>query len=154
MTRMGDEELERTLVASVLAAREQNPGAVGALPISLQAHFVACIVEREVLEGGFNQLQFKAPEIASMAPDAFVHLGMDEAAVIAQDAWHLHDVVRVRHDEARRQGTFAAFSATYEPPVFEELDLMYTDSAERFRAARIGYVRSHPAEFDVQSSPR
>jgi hypothetical protein len=68
--------------------------------------------------------------------------------VIAQDAWHLYDVVRARHAEARAEGTLAAFSATYEPPVFEELDLMYTDSAEEFRSARVSYIRAHPEEFD------
>lgn len=145
----GDGDLEDRLFQYVLRLRETDPSALRSLPLSLQAHFVAYVVDREVLSGGFNQLLFTAPEIASMAPDAFVHLGMDAAAVIAQDAWHLYDVVRARHDAARLEGTLAAFSATYEPPVFEELDLMYTDSAEEFAAARLVYLRAHPDEFDV-----
>ncbi|MEX0790766.1 MAG: DUF4375 domain-containing protein [Actinomycetota bacterium] len=140
-------ELENLLAGYVLGVLAEEPAAVGALPRTLQAWFVAFVVDREVMAGGFNQLLFKAPEIASMAPDAFVHLGMDAAAVIAQDAWHLYDVVRARHDEARADGSFAAFSATYEPPVFEELDLMYAESATEFTAARIAYVKAHPEEF-------
>jgi hypothetical protein len=144
----GGGDLEDRLFQYVLRLQETDPSALRSLPLSLQAHFVAYVVDREVLSGGFNQLLFTAPEIASMAPDAFVHLGMDAAAVIAQDAWHLYDVVRTRHAAARAEGTFAAFSATYEPPVFEELDLMYADSAEEFRAARIAYLTAHPEEFD------
>jgi hypothetical protein len=142
-----DENLEDRLFEYVLRLQRTDPGALHSLPLSLQAHFVAYVVDREVMSGGFNQLLFAAPEIASMAPDAFVHLGMDDAAVIAQDAWHLYDVVRARHAEARAEGTLAAFSATYEPPVFEELDLMYAGSAEEFRSARIAYIRAHPEEF-------
>jgi hypothetical protein len=144
----GDGDLEARLFEYVMRLNATDPSAVHSLPLSLQAHFVAYVVDREVLSGGFNQLLFTAPEIASMAPDAFVHLGMDAAAMIAQDAWHLYDVVRAGHAGARAEGTLAAFSATYEPPVFEELDLMYTDSAEEFRAARIAYLRAHPEEFD------
>jgi hypothetical protein len=144
----GGGDLEDRLFQYVLRLQETDPSALRSLPLSLQAHFVAYVVDREVLSGGFNQLLFTAPEIASMAPDAFVHLGMDAAAVIAQDAWHLYDVVRTRYAAARAEGTFAAFSATYEPPVFEELDLMYADSAEEFRAARIAYLTAHPEEFD------
>jgi hypothetical protein len=148
ITSADDEHLENMLFEYVLRLQEIEPEAVHSLPLSLQAFFVAYVVDREVLTGGFNQLLFTAPEIASMAPDAFIHLGMDDAAVIAQDAWHLYDVVRARHAEARAEGTLAAFSATYEPPVFEELDLMYADSAEKFRTARIAYLRAHPEEFD------
>lgn len=143
-----DGELENRLFEYVMRLRETDPGAMHSLPLSLQAHFVAYVVDHQVLSGGFNQLLFAAPEIASMAPDAFIHLGMEDAAVIAQDAWHLYDVVRLRHAEARAEGTLAAFSATYEPPVFEELDLMYADAAEEFRSARIAYLRAHPEEFD------
>ena len=145
-----DDELEDLLAGYVLQVLETDPRAVGGLPVSLQSHFVAYVVEREVLAGGFNQLLFRAPDIASMAPDAFIHLGMDRAAVIAQDAWHLYDAVRARHEEAREENTLAAFSATYEPPVFEELDLMYMDSADGFRAERIAYVRNHLDEFIEQ----
>ena len=145
-----DDQLEDLLAGYVLQILETDPRAVGGLPVSLQSHFVAYVVEREVLAGGFNQLLFRAPEIASMAPDAFIHLGMDRAAVIAQDAWHLYDAVGARHEEARDLNTLAAFSATYEPPVFEELDLMYTDSADEFRAERIAYVRAHWEEFVEQ----
>lgn len=143
-----DEDLEDHLLEYVKRLQVTDPGSVHSLPLSLQAHFVAYVVDREVLSGGFNQLLYTAPGIASMAPDAFIHLGMNEAAVIAQDAWHLYDLVRGNHAEARREGTLAAFSATYEPPVFEELDLMYTDSAGEFRSARLAYIRAHPEEFD------
>jgi hypothetical protein len=144
-----DENLEQLLFDYVLRLQQTELRAVRLLPLTLQAHFVAYVVDREVMSGGFNQLLFAAPDIASMAPDAFIHLGMDEAAVIAQDAWHLYDVVRARHAHARAEGTLAAFSATYEPPVFEELDLMYADSAEAFRTSRIAYIRALPQEFDL-----
>jgi len=142
-----DESLEYGLMSYVLVLQERDPGSVGALPLSLQAHFVAFVLDGQVLRGGFNQLMFNAPEIASMAPDAFIQLEMDEAAVIAQDAWHLYDLVRDKHEQAKAAGRLEPYPATWDEPLLKEVDEAYTAAANRFRTERVAYIRSHPEEF-------
>src|SRR5262245_7916457 len=81
--------LESMLLNYVLAVRRDAPEVAESLPIGLQAHHIAFLVDGEVLNGGFNQLLFNAPEIAEAAPAAFEHLGMREAASLACRAWQL-----------------------------------------------------------------
>jgi hypothetical protein len=51
-----DDILENVLLNYVLDVQQRFPDLLGELPVALQAHYVAFVVDAEVLNGGFNQL--------------------------------------------------------------------------------------------------
>jgi len=139
--------LEELLFSYVLAYHKKARTGPNTLPIGIQVHYVAFIVAGEVLNGGFNQLLFNAPDVAELAQGAFDHMGMSDAARLAERAWELFETVRPRLKAARSAGTLEAFMDTYKGAPFDALDSEYAKSEERFRAQRLAYIRSHPEEF-------
>lgn len=141
-----DDVLEYVL-CNYVGALMGRAEALASLPPGLQAHYIAFTVDAEVLNGGFNQLFFNAPELAKAAPLAFEHLGMHDAAGLATRACELYESIHPRHIAARQAGTMEAFMATYDEQPFEALDAEYASGEDRFRDERLRYVRAHPQEF-------
>jgi hypothetical protein len=147
LTTTSDDIVEDVLINHVLHIMEHRPDVLEHLPPALQAHYVAYMVDCEVLNGGFNQLFFNKPAMVEDAAEAFEFLGMDEAASLASRASELYRGVRSRHDAARREGTLEAFARTYDESPFEELDNLYAERQETWRLQRLAYIRAHPEEF-------
>ncbi|MCA9322005.1 MAG: DUF4375 domain-containing protein [Planctomycetes bacterium] len=142
-----DDILENVLLNYVLSIQKCAPESSASLPTALQAHYVAFLVDAEVLNGGFNQLFFNAPEVAAAAPDAFQYFGLEKAASLARRACQLHESVRPRLEAARRDGTIEAFMDTYDESPFQVLDGLYAAAEGEFRDARLYFIRAHADEF-------
>jgi hypothetical protein len=69
-----DDVIENVLLNYVLDVLQHRPDTAEDLPIALQAHYLAFILDCEVLNGGFNQLFFNHPEMADDAAEAFQYL--------------------------------------------------------------------------------
>src|SRR5690349_15416669 len=108
-----DDILENVLLNYVLDTQQRFPELVEQLPVALQAHYVAFMVDAEVLNGGFNQLMFNSPEIAKVAAEAFRYLEMPSAADIAERAWKLYENALPGLTAAQKSGTIEAFMETY-----------------------------------------
>jgi hypothetical protein len=142
-----DDDLESMLLNYVLDYQKTPRAGPNTLPIGIQVHYVAYIVEGKVLNGGFNQLLFNAPDVAELAQGSFEHMGMNDAAHLAQQAWELFESVRPQLESDRSAGTLDAFMETYDDQPFDALDRAYYQSEQKFRAQRLAYIRLHPEEF-------
>jgi len=122
-----DDIIENVLLNYVLDFLQHRPDNAEDLPIALQAHYLAFILDCEVLNGGFNQLFFNHPEMADDATEAFQYLGMEQTSALVTKASELYQQVASRHEEARSAGTVEAFAKTYEGSTFAELDGLYVE---------------------------
>jgi Domain of unknown function (DUF4375) len=104
------------------------------------------VVDMEVNNGGFNQFFWNSShEYVQEASEGFRVIGAHEQAQLLDEA-----VARFReHADALKEfyerGTIEAFSGSYEPDVFGDLDRRYCelDSAP----LQVAYIRAHPEEF-------
>jgi len=142
-----DDVIEFLLLNYVLDVLQHRPDTAEGLPIALQAHYLAFILDCEVLNGGFNQLFFNHPEMAGDASQAFQYLGMDQVAALVTKTSELYQEVRSRHEAAKSAGTVEAFAKTYEGSPFDELDSLYWEQQDEWRLERIKYIRANPNLF-------
>jgi len=132
-----DDILESVLLNYVLMLQDRDPQIAADLPSGLQAHYVAFVLDGEVLNGGFNQLLFNSPELAEVAPEALTYLEMPAAAAIAQRAWQLYEEVRPRLEAAAEADTIEAFMATYDESPFGVLDSAYANRESDWRLTSV-----------------
>ena len=147
-----DDILESVILNYVLSLTSARPDdellILGTLPAGLRAHYLAFLVDIEVLNGGFNQYFFNSSGLHGPAtPAAFQHLGMPQAAEIMTTALRLYAEAEAGLDDARDEGTMDAFMDTYEDDPFELVDDAYCDSQDAFREARLRFIREHPEQF-------
>jgi Domain of unknown function (DUF4375) len=142
-----DDILENVLLNYVLETQQRFPDLVECLPVALQAHYVAFMVDAEVLNGGFNQLMFNSPQIAEVAAEAFRYLRMPVAADMADRAWKLYEKAVPSLKAARQSGTVESFMETYREQLFDELDHQYASAQAAFRGDRLRYIREQPSQF-------
>src|SRR4051812_32439383 len=87
---ISDDVLESALMGYVVARWNDLGGeaqALATMPSALRAWYITCVVDGEVLNGGFNQLFFNASAGASEdAPQAFETVGLLEAADLMRRA--------------------------------------------------------------------
>ena len=145
LASVSDDELESALVGYVLdrmVPAMDDAAAVAALPPALQAWYVAFVVDAEVLNGGFNQFFFNSSGVfAPMAPAAFAQIGIPEAGELVVRALQLLEAHAPALEAAEAAGTIEAFMETYIDQPFEELDDAYGAQEERWREARIHFLR-------------
>jgi hypothetical protein len=148
---VGDDEIESSLVSYVgdLELDEANdPAALDRLSGPLRTWYVAFIVDIEILNGGFNQLFFNSSAVVTPeAPAAFAALGIPEAGDLVQRALALLDAHAPALEKAHEEGTIDAFMETYVDQPFEELDEAYSENEERWREARVRFIRERASEF-------
>jgi len=142
-----DSALEGLLFDHVLELQRRSPESLDTLPEAFQAHFIAFLMDSEVLNGGFNQFWFNSPGFAADAPWALQRLELHDAAVLAHEASTLYESVRERHERAREQGGMDAFMATYKDTPFQAVDTAYIARESDWRDGRIAYIRGHVGEF-------
>jgi hypothetical protein len=140
-----DDDVEFSLLQYVVDHNLPSDSAVGAiahLPEALRSWYIAFVVDAEVLNGGFNQFFFNpSGELARDAPQAFATLGLHEAGGLVQRALHLMESHAPALEQARKRGTLEAFAETYLHQPFSELDDLYCSNEEKWRLARIHFVR-------------
>jgi hypothetical protein len=135
------------LLDYVLGLPKQAPHRLDRLPVACQAHFIAFVMDGEVVNGGFNQFWFNNPDFAAVAADALEFLEMPDAADLARQASSIFETVRDRHAAARQNGSIEAFMATYEGSPFKAVDEAYWRRESEWRDARIRYIRQHVESF-------
>ena len=142
---ISDDDLEyalSTFVYDRIAADEDPSGSIERLPPQLLSWYVAFMIDAEVLNGGFNQLFFNpSGELAGLAPAAFAEMGIPEAGELVERALALLEQHGPALEAAAEAGTIEAFMATYLDQPFSELDTSYAANEERWRAARVRFVR-------------
>lgn len=142
-----DDHVEGLLLEYVLGLQTRAPDRLDTLPLACQAHFIAFILDGEVLNGGFNQFWFNSPEFAADAAQALEFLELPEAAELARRASKIYEGLEHKHREARQAGTIEAFMATYEGTPFQEVDDAYSAREAEWREARIRFIRENIDQF-------
>ena len=153
VANMPDHEVEyevfKVLLPMVARGGDAEYETFSALSRGLRMLWATLVLDGEVNNGGFNQFFFNSSgQYAMDAVEGFRLIGAEQHAQLTEEAIALFFKEAPKLRRFWRPRTLEGFSESYQHTQSGELDKRYY-ALPHPSAARVRYIREHPAEFEI-----